>query len=287
VLTGLDHLPLSINVWRCFMVLLGGMGIIVLAVAILPLLGVGGSQIFKAETPGPMKDEKLTPRIAETARGLWVVYFALATVCFFAYHLAGMGWADAFLHMCSTMGLGGFSRYDASFGAFDSPAIEGVAIVFMLLSGVNFALYFLVWKRRSILAAAARPGSTRLAAAVCGRGGPAVTVYLLVHGTYPTLDVALRHAAFNVISIATTTGYASVDYAQWPIIRAHPHAVPVRLCHQRRQHRRRHQADPVDPAAEAGAARAHAHRAPALGGAGHLAARWSTRRCCSRCWPSC
>jgi trk system potassium uptake protein TrkH len=217
VLTGLDHLPLALNVWRCFMVLLGGMGIIVLAVAILPLLGVGGSQIFKAETPGPMKDEKLTPRIAETARGLWVVYFALATVCFFAYHLAGMGWADAFLHMCSTMGLGGFSRYDASFGAFDSPAIEGVAIVFMLLSGVNFALYFLVWKRRSI-----RPLLHDLEARgwllLCAGAVALVTTVLLVHGTYPTLDVALRHAAFNVISIASTTGYASVDYAQWPII---------------------------------------------------------------------
>ena len=101
---------MSINVWRCFMVLIGGMGILVLAVAILPLLGVGGAQLFKAETPGPMKDQKLTPRIAETARGLWTVYFAISLACFLAYRLAGMGWADAFMHMCSTMGLGGFAR---------------------------------------------------------------------------------------------------------------------------------------------------------------------------------
>ena len=150
VLTGLDNLPTSINVWRCFMVLIGGMGILVLAVAILPLLGVGGSQLFKAETPGPMKDQKLTPRIAETARGLWTVYFAIAIACFLSMRAAGMGWADAFMHMCSTMGLGGFAAYDASFGQFNSPAIEAVTVFFMLVAGVNFALYFVAWKRRSL-----------------------------------------------------------------------------------------------------------------------------------------
>ena len=215
VLTGLERLPLSINVWRCFMVLIGGMGIIVLAVAILPLLGVGGSQIFKAETPGPMKDEKLTPRIAETARGLWAVYFAIATACFFAYEAAGMGWADAFMHMCSTMGLGGFSSYDASFGQFNSPAIEAVAIFFMLLAGVNFALYFLVWKRRSLkpllgdVEARLFIGLMLLTVFGCA-------AFLVLHGVYPTFGEALRHAAFNIVSLATTTGYASVDYAQWP-----------------------------------------------------------------------
>ena len=150
VLTGLEKLPLSINVWRCFMVLVGGMGIIVLVVAVLPLLGVGASQLFKSETAGPMKDQKLTPRIAETARGLWVVYFTIATTCMLAYRWAGMSWPDAFMHMCSTMGLGGFAAYDASFGAFNSPLIEAVAVFFMLLAGVNFALYFLVWKKRTL-----------------------------------------------------------------------------------------------------------------------------------------
>jgi trk system potassium uptake protein TrkH len=150
VLTGLDTLPLSINVWRCFMVLVGGMGIIVLAVAILPLLGVGGAQLFKAETAGPMKDQKLTPRIAETARGLWAVYFATGRRLLSGLPLAGMSWADAFMHMCTTMGLGGFSSYDASFGHFHSPLIEAVAIVFMLLAGINFALYFVAWRKRSL-----------------------------------------------------------------------------------------------------------------------------------------
>jgi trk system potassium uptake protein TrkH len=216
VLTGLEKLPLSINVWRCFMVLIGGMGILVLAVAILPLLGVGGSQLFKAETPGPMKDQKLTPRIAETARGLWTVYFAIALVCFFAYRIAGMGWADAFMHMCSTMGLGGFAAYDASFGHFNSRAIEAVAIVFMLISGVNFALYFVAWKRRSLAGlwrdVEARMWFLAMAVSVFG-----IAAFLTAHGVYPSFGDSLRHAAFNVVSIASTTGFASVDYAQWPV----------------------------------------------------------------------
>ncbi len=216
VLTGLDTMPRSINVWRCFMVLLGGMGILVLAVAILPLLGVGGSQIFKAETPGPMKDTKLTPRIAETARGLWAVYFGIALLCFFAYRAAGMGWADAFMHMCSTMGLGGFAAYDASFGYFNSPSIEAVAIFFMLVSGVNFALYFVALRRRSLRGLwqdlEARSFLLLMVVSVFG-----IAVFLQLHGVYPTFLESLRHSAFNVVSIATTTGLASVDYAQWPI----------------------------------------------------------------------
>jgi trk system potassium uptake protein len=216
VLTGLEKLPTSINVWRCFMVLIGGMGILVLAVAILPLLGVGGSQLFKAETPGPMKDQKLTPRIAQTARGLWSVYFAVATACFFAYKLAGMGWADAFMHMCSTMGLGGFAAYDASFGAFNSPAIEAVCSVFMLLAGVNFALYFVAWRQRS-LRAVWRDTEARLWFGLMFVCVLLVASYLTAQGVYGSFAESLRYASFNVISIASTTGFASVDYAQWPI----------------------------------------------------------------------
>ena len=216
VLTGLEKLPLSVNVWRCFMVLIGGMGIIVLVVAILPLLGVGAAQLFKSETAGPMKDQKLTPRIAETARGLWVVYFAISAACFVSFHLAGMGYADAFMHMCSTMGLGGFAAYDDSFAAFKSPEIEAVAVCFMLLAGVNFSLYFLVWKKRSLRALwtdlEARVYFALMAASVLG-----VAAYLYAHEVYPTFAESLRHAAFNVVSIATTTGFATVDYALWPM----------------------------------------------------------------------
>jgi trk system potassium uptake protein TrkH len=216
VLTDLDKLPASINVWRCFMVLIGGMGILVLAVAILPLLGVGGSQVFKAETPGPMKDEKLTPRIAGTARGLWTVYFVIALACMFAYRWAGMGWTDAFMHMCSTMGLGGFAAYDASFAAFGSPAIEAVAVVFMLAAGLNFALYFLVWRQRS-LRPLWRDAEARAYVALMAGSVLLVTFFLLVKGVYPDFTTAFRYAAFNVVSIATTTGFATTDYAQWPI----------------------------------------------------------------------
>jgi len=149
-LAGLDTLPLSVNVWRCFMQWVGGLGIIVLAVAILPLLGVGGSQLFKAEFSGPLKDQKLTPRIADTARVLWGTYFGLSAACFLAYRLGGMSWTEAFLHMCSTVSLGGFSNYDASFGHFQSPLLEMIAVVFMMLAGISLLMYFTLWRARSV-----------------------------------------------------------------------------------------------------------------------------------------
>jgi trk system potassium uptake protein len=216
VLTGLEQLPLSVNVWRCFMVLVGGMGIIVLVVAILPLLGVGAAQLFRSESAGPMKDQKLTPRMAETARGLWAVYFAIALACMLAFRAAGMGWADAFMHMCSTMGLGGFAAYDASFGAFNSPLIEAVAVLFMTLAGVNFALYFLVWRKRS-LGVLWRDTEARAYLPLMVGSVLLVALFLYANKVYPSFAESLRHAAFNVVSIATTTGFASVDYAQWPI----------------------------------------------------------------------
>ena len=215
LLTGLDQLPLSVNVWRCFLQLVGGLGIIVLAVAILPLLGVGGAQLFKTEMTGPMKDARLTPRIAETARGLWTVYFVGCVACFFAYHWAGMSWADAFMHMCSTMSLAGFSSHDASFGYWDSPAIEAVAVVFMLLAGISVALYFVAWRQRSL-----RPLWRNVEArAFIGVMAGAVAVISLVlwhAGTYPSYAESLRHTVFHVVSVGTTTGYATRDYAQWP-----------------------------------------------------------------------
>jgi trk system potassium uptake protein TrkH len=219
VLTGLEKLPLSINVWRCFMVLIGGMGIIVLAVAILPLLGVGGIQIFKAETPGPMKDEKLTPRIAETARGLWSVYAVGCVACFFAYAAAGMSWADAFMHMCTTMGLGGFSSHDASFGYWNSALIEAVAVVFMLLAGVSIAVYFVAWRQRS-LRPLWRNVEVRAYVAVMVGATLLISVYIWFDGSYDTYPEALRHTVFHVVSVGTTTGYAAEDYSQWPMFAA-------------------------------------------------------------------
>lgn len=215
VLTGLDDLPLSVNVWRCFMMLVGGLGIIVLAVAILPLLGVGGMQLFRAETPGPMKDQKLTPRIAETARGLWGVYFAVSAACFFAYRWAGMSWSDAFMHMCTTMGLGGFSSHDLSFGYWNSPLIEAVAVVFMMVSGVSFALYFIAWRQRSLRVLWRDPEVRAFYGVVAG-AVLLISLFLAANGQYATYPEALRHTVFHVVSLATTTGYASYDYAQWP-----------------------------------------------------------------------
>jgi trk system potassium uptake protein TrkH len=216
VLVGLDHLPLSINVWRCLLQFIGGLGVVIVAVAILPMLGVGASQLYKAETPGPLKDAKLTPRIAETARGLWVVYVGLSVLCMLAYRAAGMNWVDAFMHMCSTMSLGGFSSHDASFGHWNSAAIEGVAIVFMLAAGINFARYFVVWRSRSLMPLV-RCIETRAYLFAVAATTALITLYLIDHGTYASSLTALRHTAFHVVSLATTTGYASTDYAQWPL----------------------------------------------------------------------
>jgi len=216
VLAGLDRLPASINIWRGFMIWLGGMGVIVLAVAIMPLLGVGGSQLFKAETPTPMKDTKLTPRIAETAKGLWLVYFALTVACGLAYYWAGMNGLDALMHAFTTLGLGGFSTHDASYAYWNSPRIEAVAIVFMLIAAINFATHFLAWHRRSLRAYRVDP-EAKVFLAVVAFSVLGIAVYLVWAGVYDDFSTALRYAAFNVVSIATTTGYASTDFNLWPI----------------------------------------------------------------------
>ena len=150
VLTGLDDLPPSINLWRHALCWYGGMGIIVLVVAILPLLGVGGMQLYKAETPGPVKNDKLTPRITQTAKALWFVYFLITVACILSLRLAGMDWFDAVCHAFAAMALGGFSTHDASVGYFNSVPIELVLIVFMLIAAMNFARHFIAWQQKSL-----------------------------------------------------------------------------------------------------------------------------------------
>ncbi|MCP5261227.1 MAG: TrkH family potassium uptake protein [Rhodoferax sp.] len=216
VLTGLDDLPVSVNVWRCFLQLIGGLGIMLLVVAVLPLLGLGGVQLYKAETPGPMKDARLTPRIAETARGLWGVYFAFSVACMLAYRWVGMSWPDAFMHMCTTMGLGGFSSHDASFGFWPDKNVELVAIVFMSLAGISFARYFIVWRTRSMWSLL-RDAEVRSYALVLLASSIGLTGVLMLHGTFDSLPEAALSAAFHVVSLATTTGYAATDYAMWPV----------------------------------------------------------------------
>jgi trk system potassium uptake protein TrkH len=216
VLSGLDTLPPSVNVWRGLLQWLGGMGVIVLALAVLPLLGVGGRQLFKAEIPGPMKADQLTPRITETAKGLWLVYAALTAACLLAYRAAGMSWLDALVHSFTTLSLGGFSTHDASFGHFDSPLIEAVAVTFMLVAGVNFATHFLALQGRS-LGAYLRDSEARYFLLAASASVLGIASYLRASGVYPDFLSALRYAAFNVVSVGTTTGYATADYNLWPV----------------------------------------------------------------------
>ena len=216
VLTGLDNMPASINIWRHLLSWIGGMGILVLAVAILPLLGVGGSQVFKAETPGPMKDSKLTPRITETAKSLYLVYVALSLACAVSYKLAGMTWLDAFMHSGTTMSLSGFSSHDASYAYFDSAAIEMVAVAFMLIAGVNFSIHFLAWRGKSFRPYVMCP-ETKWFLILMAASVLLIAVFLLAHQQYTTFSDAFRFSLFNVVSVATTTGFANTDYAQWPV----------------------------------------------------------------------
>ena len=216
ILTGLDELPYAINLWRCLMAWLGGMGLIVLAVAILPMLGVGGRQLLSAEIPGPIKESRLTPRIAETAKRLWLIYVMLTLACMIAYQQAGMTPFDAIAHALSTLGLGGFSTHDSSYGYWNSPLIEAIAILFMLIAGINFSSHFVAWRAKSLSTYRADP-EAKLYLLITLASCIGVAVFLWVKGIYTDPLVALRYAAFNVVSTATTAGYSNTDYALWPI----------------------------------------------------------------------
>ncbi len=216
VISGLDSLPHSILYYRQQLQWLGGMGIVVLAVAVLPMLGVGGMQLYRAETPGPMKDNKLTPRITETAKALWYIYLALTVACAVAYWAAGMTPFNAMAHSFSTVAIGGFSTHDLSMGHYnDMPLVEVVAIVFMFLAGVNFALHFLSWRSVS-----ARPYWHDTEFKVYGLimlGASLVTAgYLYWSDTFPSLGDALLRGVFQAVSIGTTAGFTTAEYHMWP-----------------------------------------------------------------------
>ncbi|GAB7126253.1 potassium transporter TrkG [Silvimonas sp. JCM 19000] len=216
VIRDLDSLPLSLNLWRHMLNWIGGMGIIVLAVAILPLLGIGGMQLFKAETPGPIKDTRLKPRIRETARNLWLVYAGLTILCMLLLKSAGMSWFDAVCHAMAAISLGGLSTHTSNVAYFDSPAIEGILILFMLLGATNFATHYLAISRRSLLAYW-RDGELRAMLAVLLAAALGLSGYLEWQGTYPDYLTALRHVAFNLVSIGTACGFATQDFGSWPI----------------------------------------------------------------------
>ncbi len=216
VLEGLDAMPKSILFYRSQLQWLGGMGVIVLAIALLPLLGIGGMQLYRAETPGPMKDEKMTPRIAHTAQIMWRLYLGLTAACALFYWLAGMDAFDAIAHSFTTLSTGGFSTHDASLGYFASPSIEVVAMVFMLMGGINFGVHFVVWHQQ-------RPShywqnlEVRVFLLFVALVIAAVTLTLLNTGMHDSLWEALRYSAFEVVSVVTSTGFGIDNFAVWPL----------------------------------------------------------------------
>ena len=216
VLSALEDLPRSINLWRHLLSWLGGMGIIVLAVAIFPMLGVGGMQIYRAEMPGPMKDSRLTPRIGQTAKLLWAAYAGLTAACIVCLKLAGMNWFDAVCHGFSALSLGAFSTYDANVGHFSSLRIEMVLTGFQVLAALNFATHYLAWSQRGVRAYF-RDAEARAILGVLGASCIGIALFLYCKGTYPDFPTALRHATFNVVSIATDGGLHTQDYSRWPI----------------------------------------------------------------------
>ncbi len=216
ILSGLDQLPMSINLWRHELNWIAGMGIIIFAVAILPILGVGGMQLYIAETPGSVKESELPPRIAQTAKALWLVYACISVLCIIALKLAGMSWFDAICHAFAAMSLGGFSTHDNSVGYFNSVPIEVVLTIFQLVAAINFATHFIAIKKRSY-----RPYvedmEARAFLALVLTSCLMTAAVLYRDGTYDNYFTALRHATFNLVTIATDCGFASQDFNQWPI----------------------------------------------------------------------
>jgi len=222
VLTGLDDLPVSILYYRQQLQWLGGMGIIVLAVAVLPMLGVGGMQLYRAETPGPVKDTKLTPRITETAKALWYVYLAFTITCMIGYRLAGMGWFDALCHAFSTVAIGGFSTHDLSIGHFNSAPIDLVAVFFMFVAGVNFSLHFFAWRYVSVRHYFQDP-EFRAYSYILLTMSVIVVVTLFAYRGYDDPGQTVINGLFQAVSISTTTGFTTENFSVWPA------ALPVLL----------------------------------------------------------
>ncbi len=214
VITGLDYLPKSILFYRQQLQWLGGIGIVVIAVAILPMLGIGGMQLYRAEMPGPNKDNKLTPRITSTAKVLFYIYLALTALCTLAYWISGMTFFDAICHSFSTVAIGGFSTHDESMGYFSNPLIQFFATVFMTIAAINFALHFQAWQRKSIKHYIADPEFLFFCIPlifVC----LFVSFCLFITGEYNWLD-SLLHGSFQTVSIASTTGFTTTNFSEWP-----------------------------------------------------------------------
>jgi trk system potassium uptake protein TrkH len=214
ILSGIDALPKALLYYRQQLQWLGGMGIIAIAVAILPMLGIGGMQLYRAESPGPVKDNKLMPRVTETAKALLYIYVSLTALCAFAYYLAGMTPFDAVGHSFATIAIGGFSTHDASIGFFDSAAIDLIAAFFMLISGINFSLHFFTWRHRSFQHYL-KDAELRFYLGLMGSISLITVIFLISSGTYPPIEATVK-GVFEVISIGTTTGFGTADFHTWP-----------------------------------------------------------------------
>jgi trk system potassium uptake protein TrkH len=221
VLNQLDELPKSILFYRQQLQWLGGMGIIVLAVAVLPLLGVGGMELYHAESSGIAKD-RLTPKLRNTAIALWKIYVSLTVLCAVGYFLSGMSIFDAVSHSFSTVAIGGFSTHDGSIGYFNSATIETIAMIFMFLAGINFSLHFVAWNNRSLVDYI-KDSEFKTYAMVLICSSIIVITALSLNGQYESANETVRHSLFQTISIATTTGFTSQNYSSWPA------AIPVFL----------------------------------------------------------
>ena len=220
VLVGLDDMPKSLLFYRQLLQWLGGMGIIVLAVAVLPLLGVGGMQLYKAETPGPLKDSKLTPRITETAKALWFVYLSMTISCSVLYKYFGMSWFDAVCHAFSTISIGGFSTHDDSFAFFSNSDLRWTAIIFMVISGINFALHYLAWTKKRLFHYF-YDSEVKLYLSLLT--STALITYLTLYFSENIYDEMLVDSVFQAVSIGTTTGFLTSNYSNWPLF------VPIML----------------------------------------------------------
>ncbi|MEJ2620935.1 MAG: TrkH family potassium uptake protein [Candidatus Thiodiazotropha sp.] len=215
VMSGLDEMPKSVLFYRQQLQWLGGMGLIVLGIAVLPVLGIGGMQLYRAEMPGPTKEEKLTPRLVQTARALWLLYVSLTVACAAGYWLAGMTLFDAVAHSLSTVSTGGFSTHDASIGYYESNLIEWVAVIFMLMAAINFGVHFAVWRQRNPLHYLRDPEAKTFLYFVVVVV-LVVSTMLLLEEEYSSLPTSIQNATFEVVSLVTSTGFAKVDFSHWP-----------------------------------------------------------------------
>lgn len=217
ILNHIEGLPHAVLWYRQQLQWLGGMGIIVLAVAVLPMLGIGGMQLYRAETPGPVKDSKMTPRIADTAKHLWYIYLSLTIACAVAYWLAGMSGFDAICHSFSTIAIGGFSTHDASMGYFNSPTINFICVFFLVIAGVNFALHYAVVQSKSLKNYFYDPEFKVFIAIQLVLTLICFTV-LITSGTYQDADQAFEQALFQSVSISTTAGFTTTSFVDWPTL---------------------------------------------------------------------